>query len=119
MKQLDPRTASDARVDQRDLEQFMDQIQPGWRDVVVEQHFLPRMPAAWLLPLASRGGLGARPSHRSSSVSNVFFAGDWVGPRGWLVDASLDSARAAARAILTSGGAERASLVEPAVVQAA
>jgi hypothetical protein len=30
----------------------------------------------------------------------VYFAGDWVGPHGYLVDASLGSARESARQIL-------------------
>jgi hypothetical protein len=40
-------------------------------------------------------------------VSNVYFAGDWVGPRGYLVDASLGSARETARQILLSGAEAR------------
>ena len=99
-KQPDPRGASDPHQDRAELEEFMDQLQPGWRDVVVERRFLPRMLGAGLLPLASQGGLAGRPAHRSEEVSNVYFAGDWVGPRGYLVDASLDSAREAARLIL-------------------
>jgi hypothetical protein len=38
----------------------------------------------------------------------VYFAGDWVGPRGWLVDATMASARAAARSILRARPAEMA-----------
>jgi phytoene dehydrogenase-like protein len=102
MRQLDPRTTSDAHSDQRDLEQFMDELQPGWRDVVVKQQFLPRMHAAGVLPTADGGGLAGRPPAVMPGVSNLTFAGDWVGSRGWLVDASLDSARTAARLLLSA-----------------
>jgi len=46
-----------------------------------------------------KGGLAGRPAGTSADVPNVYFAGDWVGPRGFLIDASLASAREAARAI--------------------
>jgi phytoene dehydrogenase-like protein len=98
IKQLDPRTPTDPHADRTDLEHFMDAIQPGWRDHVVEARFLPHIAAAGALPVASRGGLAGRVSHDSGA--NVYLAGDWVGPRGWLVDASLDSARAVAQTIL-------------------
>jgi phytoene dehydrogenase-like protein len=97
---LDPRTHGDPQAERAELEAFVDEVQPGWRDVVVERRFLPRMLAAGALPLAASGGQAARPGYRSSSVDNVFFAGDWVGPIGFLADASLASARAATRRML-------------------
>ena len=104
-KQLDPRAPSDPHSDREDLETFMDQIQPGWRDVVVEHRFLPYMQASSSLPLVATGGLAGRPAHQSSDVPNVYFAGDWVGPRGFLIDAGLDSARVTASVILQDLGA--------------
>ena len=101
-KQNDPRLPADPHQDRADLEALLDRFQPGWREVVVEARFLPRMQATSLLPLASQGGLGGRPGPRSQELPNVFFAGDWVGPRGFQLDASLDSARAAASLILTA-----------------
>jgi hypothetical protein len=58
------------------------------------------MLASCSLPLAARGGMAGRPAHRSDDIPNVYFAGDWVGQRGYLVDASLESARESARLIL-------------------
>jgi phytoene dehydrogenase-like protein len=78
----------------------MDQAQPGWRELVVEQRFLPRMLASGALPLAARGGLPARPAHRSRELDNVYFAGDWVGPENYLADAALASARTAAQLLV-------------------
>ena len=51
-----------------------------------------------LLLVVTRG-LAGRVSYRSEDISNVYFAGDWVGARGYLNDASLDSARESARLI--------------------
>jgi phytoene dehydrogenase-like protein len=99
-KQQDPRAEADPHQDRADLEAMLDRFQAGWRDVVVEARFLPRMQATSLLPLASQGGLAGRPGPRSLELANVFFAGDWVGPRGFQVDASLASAREAANLIL-------------------
>ena len=99
-KQLDHRKPTDPHSDRAELEALVDELQPGWRQVVVERRFLPRMLATSLLPLASHGGLAGRPAGRSADVPNVYFAGDWVGPRGLLIDASLASAREAARSIV-------------------
>jgi phytoene dehydrogenase-like protein len=107
LKQLDPSRPTDQHEDARELEAALDQVQPGWRGLVVERRFLPRMLASSLLPLASRGGFAGRPTYQSQDVSNVYFAGDWVGPRGYLVDASFDSAREAARLILGSAETRR------------
>jgi phytoene dehydrogenase-like protein len=98
--QLDPRTATDAHVAREQLEHFVDEVQPGWREHVVERHFYPHLLASSALPLASRNGMRGRPSPQSHAMRNLYFAGDWVGPDGFLVDASLSSARESARLIL-------------------
>jgi phytoene dehydrogenase-like protein len=97
-KQLDPRGGEDEpAAHRRQLEALLDTVQPGWRDVAIEQRYLPRIVASHDLPLASRGGLAGRCPVHSPSLANVLFAGDWVGPRGFLIDAALASAREAAR----------------------
>jgi phytoene dehydrogenase-like protein len=109
-KQLDARIGHDPIADRADMEALMDRVQPGWRDVVLENRFLPHMLGSGALPLAAQGGLAGRPSHRSRTAANVYFAGDWVGPEGYLADASLSSARASASSILR----ERVSAVRAA-----
>ena len=99
-KQLDPRQPAQPHQDRHDLEAFLDVVQPGWRKVVVEHRFLPRILASGALPTVATGGMAGRASYQSDVAPGVYFAGDWVGPRGYLVDASLDSARQAARLIL-------------------
>ncbi len=99
-KQLDPRNSGDQRADERDLEGLLDATQPGWRDVLVDRQYLPRIEAVGALPTAAGGGFAGRPGPRVQGLENLFLAGDWVGPEGFLVDASAASARSAARLVL-------------------
>jgi phytoene dehydrogenase-like protein len=96
-KQLDPREPADPATDERDLESLLDVVQPGWRRATVRRVFLPHMAGATALPLASEGGLAGRRGPSVPGLAGVFLAGDWIGPAGYLSDASLASARAAAR----------------------
>lgn len=95
-KYLDGRT-DDVKADERDLEVLLDLLQPGWREAVVERRFLPNMAVANWLPTAASGGTAGRPGPEVPGADNLFVAGDWVGPEGLLADASLASARRAAR----------------------
>ena len=117
-KQLDPRQPGDPHQDVADLEAFMDWLQPGWQQLVVERRVLPRMIAAGVLPLASRGGLRGRATYRLGDIANLSFVGDWVGPRGFLADASLDSAREVARRILEKWPGEEVGSTPMAVAAA-
>ena len=56
----------DPRRDERQLEGLLDLLQPGWRDVVVERRFLPRMVAASALATAAGGGCRGAPRRRTS-----------------------------------------------------
>jgi phytoene dehydrogenase-like protein len=99
-KQLDPRTPGDPREDERDLEGLLDAAQPGWREVLVDRQYLPRIEAVGALPTAHGGGFAGRPGPRVPGLEDLYLAGDWVGPEGFLVDASAASARRAARSVL-------------------
>lgn len=83
--------------DERMLEALLDRMQPGWREVLVHRRFLPSMTVSNALAKANT----PRPSP-VTPVRGLYLAGDWVGDQGWLSDASLASARTAARAILES-----------------
>jgi hypothetical protein len=61
---------------------------------VDEQRFLARMVVTHLLPSPEQG-LQGRPPVTVEGAPGVFVAGDWVGPVGWLVDASMASGRQA------------------------
>jgi phytoene dehydrogenase-like protein len=83
----------------QDLEELLDRLQPGWREVLVHQRFLPAMTVSYATLPPGEGP--ARP-HPVTSIKGLYLAGDWVGEEGLLSDASLASARVAARAILTA-----------------
>jgi phytoene dehydrogenase-like protein len=98
-KQLDPRHPGDPREDERDLEDLLDATQPGWRDVLVKRQFMPRIEAAGALPTVKDGGFAGRPGPEVPGIANLYLAGDWVGPEGFLVDASIASAHRAAQMV--------------------
>jgi phytoene dehydrogenase-like protein len=100
--EADPRP----EVVRRELEQALDLLQPGWQSRVVHQRFLPDLVVSHALTTTVR-----RPEPAVPDVPGLFVAGDWVGHEGLLADASLASARAAARAVLSSAGAVVRELV--------
>jgi phytoene dehydrogenase-like protein len=87
-----------ARQPRQDLEAVADSVQPGWRERVRLQRFLPRMVAVSAIPTPAGGGLAGRPA--IDRGSGLYLAGDWLGPEGWLVDAAISSGAAAAAAAL-------------------
>jgi phytoene dehydrogenase-like protein len=99
-KQLDPRKPGDPHEDERDLEDLLDAVQPGWRGVLVDRQYLPRIVAVGALPTAESGGFAGRPGPTVPGLENLYLTGDWVGPEGFLIDASVASARSAARLAL-------------------
>ena len=89
------RLNADARSDEQELEGVLDQMQPGWRDLVVHRRFLPAMTVAHALPRPEM----PRPPV-TTPVRGLYVAGDWVGDKGALSDAALASAKEAAQEIL-------------------
>ncbi|MFC0211584.1 phytoene desaturase family protein [Paenibacillus chartarius] len=83
-----------------ELERMLDTLQPGWKGRVIARRFLPHMLVAHSVATAADGGLAGRPPVAVEGKPGLYAAGDWVGPEGMLVNASLLSARRAARAIL-------------------
>ena len=82
-----------------ELEKLLDDMQPGWRDVVVHRRFLPQMTVSNAIAEPARDGAARRPP-ASTPIRGLYLAGDWVGDDGILSDAALSSARAAAKGIL-------------------
>jgi phytoene dehydrogenase-like protein len=92
------RRASSVNDDELQLEQLLDRMQPGWRDVLVHRRFLPAMTVSNALVTPSM----QRPS-AVTPIRGLYIAGDWVGDAGILSDAALASARTAAKTILAEG----------------
>jgi phytoene dehydrogenase-like protein len=95
--QLDPRHTGDPRSHRAELEGLLDAAQPGWRERVVRQQYLPDIEACGALPLAATGGMRGRPPVDLAVGSGVLLAGDWVGAEGYLADAAAASGVTAAR----------------------
>jgi len=90
---------SAGRETEQQLEHVVDQLQPGWREVVDNRQFLPNLTVTHSMLTAAGGGAAGRPSARLASAENVFIAGDWVGLRGQLSDAAAASALDAVAAV--------------------
>jgi len=82
-----------------ELEKLADEVQPGWRERVKLDRFLPRMVPVSAIP-APGIGLAGRPG--AERGDGLYLAGDWIGSSGWLVDAAICSGAAAAAAALRS-----------------
>ena len=91
--------AAGTQADERQLERALDLLQPDWRELIVHRRFLPAVVVSHALVAADAGGLSGRPTGRLSNLTNVFLAGDWVGPTGQLADASVASGVEAARSV--------------------
>jgi phytoene dehydrogenase-like protein len=99
-KQLDPTRPTTPGEDEQDLESLIDAALPGWRDVLVRRHYLPRILAVGTLPMARSGGFAGRPGPQVPGLANLYLAGDWIGAEGFLADAGLASARQVALRLL-------------------
>jgi phytoene dehydrogenase-like protein len=86
-------------VSEAELESWLDELQPGWRDVLVHKRYLPSMTVSNALVTPGM----QRPDVRTP-IRGLYLAGDWVGGEGILSDAALSSARGAAQAILADLG---------------
>jgi phytoene dehydrogenase-like protein len=100
MKYLDSSAQSNPIKVREELENLMDTLQPRWRKFVIKERFLPNMIVYNALVTAEQGGIYGRPDVKIPDVENIYIVGDWIGPQGLLVDASLSSAKRAAEYIL-------------------
>ncbi|WP_078379849.1 phytoene desaturase family protein [Sutcliffiella halmapala] len=91
------RNTSDVQQDKKQLEQMMDVIQPGWREEVVEQQYLPHITVVHNFPHVKRTEV---PGTEIPEMKGLYIAGDWVCEEELLVDAAAVSAKRAALQIL-------------------
>ena len=98
-KYLDPSKPHEAVAVERELEHFLDRLQPGWRAEVIVRRYLPSMVVNHAIPTPARGGLRGRVPVRVGELPGLYLAGDWVGGQGTLANASLASAAQAAHLI--------------------
>ena len=79
---------------------FLDVVQPGWQDHVIDARYVPRSMVCGDHARAATRGTLDRPDVGLAGVDGLAVAGDWVGPAGTLADAAILSGRAAASAIM-------------------
>lgn len=94
----------DPAADRAQLEAFLARAGIG-ADDVVRSRYLHRMVALHGIPDPAVG-LRGRPPVAVDAADGLFVAGDWVGPSGWLTDASMASGEAAG--LLAASAAHRA-----------
>jgi phytoene dehydrogenase-like protein len=92
---------SDAQAES-ELESLADLIQTGWCERLHRRRYLPSLSVTGAVVTASNGGLAGRQSPRVNEMLGLYVAGDWVGDRGMLADASVGSGYDAAKEILRS-----------------
>jgi phytoene dehydrogenase-like protein len=85
------------KEDGQELEELLDLLQPGWRQVVVKKRPLPNMVLTNALVTAANGGLSGRPDPKIED--SLYIVGDWVGPDGLLSSTSFASAKRVAQLI--------------------
>jgi phytoene dehydrogenase-like protein len=96
-KYLGASVQSKPKEDGQELEELLDLLQPGWRNVVLKKRPLPNMVLSNDLVTAAIGGYSGRPDPKIED--NLYIVGDWVGSEGLLSNASFASAKRAAQLI--------------------
>jgi phytoene dehydrogenase-like protein len=100
------------------LERLLDQVLGGWRDAVVHARFLPELTVTHDGGAVETGGRRGRRGPAVPDAPGLYVAGDWVGARGTLSQASIASASAAATAAVADlarrRGGQRAREGQPA-----
>jgi hypothetical protein len=91
---------SNPERDKLKMEHFLDIVQPGWRELVIKQRYLPNMIVYNLLVKSTQGGIKGRPSSKVNDAHGLYLVGDWIGKEGLLADASFASAKQAAIEII-------------------
>lgn len=81
------------RIAREAVDAWVDRVQPGWRDHVVAERWLPDLEVTGALARVSGGRPGVQLSAR------VFRCGDAYGDRGMLADAGMASAEEVAHAL--------------------
>jgi phytoene dehydrogenase-like protein len=110
--------ASDAGAVRRELEALVELCQPGWRELVAGERFMPHLVAANQLVTPEDRGLSGRPGPECPRLPGVYLAGDWIGSEGLLADAALDSASQVAKLILARGAGNMVRHEETAAARA-
>lgn len=104
IKYLGTEKDGNAKNHKQELEGIMDLMQPGWREKVIAQQFLPQMTVVQdTITVDDKRFFG--PS--IPEIPGLYIAGDGTGHGEMLVDAAFASSKRAAEAIIENYGAHR------------
>lgn len=100
MKNLAPHESGQGN--RAELQAFLAQVQPNWQDYLIHARYLPELTVTNWLAQPQHDGINGRPPLQIPGRTRLFVAGDWVGKKGWLADASFASGKAVAEKIVDS-----------------
>ncbi|MDQ0337443.1 phytoene dehydrogenase-like protein [Caldalkalibacillus uzonensis] len=84
----------------KELEAFLDLLQPGWQKEVITSRFLPRMLVSHALPDNNTKERLNELQVLDRVLPGLYVAGDWLSDKYMLADAALSSAKQAALSII-------------------
>ncbi|KGR79412.1 phytoene desaturase family protein [Ureibacillus manganicus] len=96
-KYLQPDELVEAKSVQLELEQFLETIQPGWKQYEITSRFIPYITVNERLPLV---GDELRLESSKPAVPGLYLSGDWTSPYSILSEAAVSSAQQAAIGII-------------------
>lgn len=91
-------TPDDPKLHERQLENALDLVQPGWRNEIVARQYLPKITVVHDFNSVDKSKQPIGPA--IPEIPGLYVAGDWTGHGEMLVDAAFASARRAAQAII-------------------
>lgn len=92
-----PATHIDGKRVKNELEQFLERLQPGWKQYVITQRFLPNITVNQRLP---KIGDEQKLQHAKKEIPGLYIAGDWASPDSILAEGAITSAQQAANEII-------------------
>lgn len=87
----------DGTMIKKELEQFLDKIQPGWQQNVISKRFIPNIIVNQRLP---RIGDERKLHSYKTEIPGLYIAGDWASPDYILADGAISSGKQAAEDII-------------------
>ncbi|WP_058309128.1 FAD-dependent oxidoreductase [Gracilibacillus massiliensis] len=86
------------------LEQFLDKLQPGWKQYLITKRFLPHITVNQRLPqLGDKQKLSAL----KSSLPRIYLAGDWASSDSILAEGAVSSGKQAAEELILNEKREK------------
>ncbi|MBM7602837.1 phytoene dehydrogenase-like protein [Metabacillus crassostreae] len=80
-----------------ELEQFLDKLQPGWKQYVITKRFLPNITVNQRLPqIGDERWL----NRLKTKIPGLYLAGDWASPNSILADGAVSSGKDAAEDLI-------------------